>query len=77
MATVNTKGEKMVKIRLLKDKKAYKDDDFVGVNGRTWQSKRGVEVEVPECVAEGLRNSQRQDDYAIEVMGDLQQGADW
>lgn len=77
MATVNTKGEKMVKIRLFKDKKAYKDDVFVGVNGRTWQIKRGVEVEVPECVAEVLRNSQRQDDYAIEVMGDLQQGADW
>jgi hypothetical protein len=58
MATVNTKGEKMVKLRLFKDKKAYKDDVFVGVNGRTWQIKRGVEVEVPECVAEVLRHQE-------------------
>lgn len=77
MATVNSKGEKMVKIRLFKDGKAYVDDVFVGVNGMTYQIKRGVEVEVPECVAEVLRNSEAQDREAIQLMDGLQSGADW
>lgn len=77
MATVNSKGEKMVKIRLFKDNKAYTEDVFVGVNGRTFQIQRGVEVEVPECVAEILRNSEKQDAHAIALMGELQQGASW
>ena len=49
------KKEKMVKIRLPKTK-ADEDDERVWVNHRSWQIKRGVEVEVPECVAEVLRN---------------------
>lgn len=47
--------EKMVKIRLPKTK-VDEDDERVWVNHRSWQIKRGVEVEVPECVAEVLRN---------------------
>ena len=47
--------EKMVKIRLPKTR-ADEDDERVFVNHRSWQIKRGVEVEVPECVAEVLRN---------------------
>lgn len=77
MATVSNKGEKMVKIRLFKDGKAYVDDVFVGVNGKTYQIKRGVEVEVPESVAEVLRNSEMQDREAIQMMDELQGGADW
>ena len=49
------KKEKMVKIRLPKTK-ADEDDERVWVNHRSWQIKHGVEVEVPECVAEVLRN---------------------
>lgn len=51
------KKEKMVKIRLPKTK-ADEDDERVWVNHRSWQIKRGVEVEVPECVAEVLRNKE-------------------
>ena len=47
--------EKMVKIRLPKTR-ADEEDERVFVNHRSWQIKRGVEVEVPECVAEVLRN---------------------
>ena len=47
--------EKMVKIRLPREKKDQ-GDEFVGVNGRTWIIKRGVTVEVPECVAEVLKH---------------------
>jgi hypothetical protein len=31
---------------------------FVSVNDRTWIVKRGVEVDVPECVAEVIRHSE-------------------
>lgn len=48
-------GEKLIKIRLPKERRDQ-EDVFVGVNERTWLIKRGVEVEVPECVAEVLRN---------------------
>ena len=51
-------GPKMVKIRLPKTKKE-KDDVFVSVNFRTYQIQRGVEVEVPDFVAEVLYNKER------------------
>lgn len=49
--------ERLVKIKLPKIK--GKSDEFVSVNERTWLIKRGVEVEVPECVAEVIRNSEK------------------
>lgn len=50
-----TKPEKKVKIRLpiTRDETA---DVYVSVNDRDWLIQRGVEVEVPECVAEVLKN---------------------
>ena len=50
-------GEKLVKVRIPK-MKANQEDVFVSVNERTWLIKRGVEVEVPECVAEVLRRQE-------------------
>jgi hypothetical protein len=47
----------MVKIRIPRTK-ADQEDVFVSVNMRTWLIKRGVEVEVPECVAEVLRHKE-------------------
>ena len=52
-----TPKEKLVKIRIPKYK-ANQEDVFVSVNERTWIVKRGVEVEVPECVAEVIRHSE-------------------
>lgn len=49
--------EKKVKIRI-PISRDQQDDVFVAVNGRTWLIKRGVEVEVPECVVEVLRNQE-------------------
>ena len=77
MATVKANTEKMVKIRLFKDNKNYQGDVFVGVNGKTFQIKRGVEVEVPDYVAEVLKNSARQDENAVQLMGDLQKNGEW
>lgn len=58
-------AEKMVKIRLPRNRKE-EDDMFVSVNERTWIIKRGVEVEVPECVAEVIRNSELMQEEAYE-----------
>ena len=60
MAEVNkteAPKEKLVKIRIPKVK-ANQEDVFVSVNERTWLIKRGVEVEVPECVAEVIRHQE-------------------
>ena len=56
--------EKMVKIRIPRTKKE-EEDVFVSLNMRTWLIKRGVEVEVPECVAEVLRH---QEEMLEEIM---------
>ena len=62
MATNNTEKkteatEEKVKIRLPLTREDN-GDVFVAVNGRTWLIKRGVEVEVPPCVVEVLRNQE-------------------
>ncbi len=49
--------EKTVKIRIPRTTKE-EDDVFVSVNQRTWLIKRGVEVEVPVCVAEVLKHQE-------------------
>ena len=51
-------GEKMVKIRIPRTK-ADQEDVPVWVNHRSWLIKRGVEVEVPECVAGVLRDQEK------------------
>lgn len=47
--------EPTVRIRIPRERKDQ-EDVFVGINERTWLIKRGVEVEVPACVAEVLEN---------------------
>lgn len=64
---VNETAEKMVTIRL---PRLHKNDGdvFVSVNERTWQIKRGVDVEVPECVKEVLDNAQKAEDEALDFI---------
>lgn len=58
MATANTETtKKMVKIRIPRTK-ADQEDVFVSVNMETFLIKRGVEVEVPDYVAEVLRHQE-------------------
>lgn len=54
-AKKNDARERRVRIRLPRER-CEQEDVFVGVNDRSWLIKRGVEVEVPECVAEVLEN---------------------
>ena len=49
--------EKTVKIKLPKTK-AEQEDVFVSVNNRTFLIQRGVQVEVPESVAEVLTHQE-------------------
>ena len=58
---VTPEKEKMVKIKIPKTRHE-KDPVYVSVNMRDWLIQRGVEVEVPECVAEVLENK----DIALE-----------
>lgn len=50
-------GQKMVKVRIPRTKKDQ-EDVFVSVNLSTYIIKRGVEVEVPDFVAEVLRHQE-------------------
>ena len=49
--------QKMVKIRIPRTK-ADQEDVFVSVNNNTYAIKRGVEVEVPDFVAEVIRHQE-------------------
>ena len=64
--------EGYVVIKLFKDNHRYKDDLVVGVNGKFWQIKRGVEVEVPDYVAEVIENSLAQQQIAAMLCDDLE-----
>jgi len=55
MSTTNTK--KMVKIKIPRTR-ADEEDVFVSVNMETYLIKRGVEVEVPDYVAEVLQHQE-------------------
>lgn len=60
--------QELVTVRLFKDNKNYKDDVFVAVNGKAFQIRRGVEVQVPRYVKEVLDNSMKQDEAAAEYI---------
>ena len=62
--TVETvEKEETVKIKLPRGRKED-GDVFVAVNERTWLIKRGVEVEVPVCVAEVLEHQEQMQEEA-------------
>lgn len=61
-------AEKMVKVKLPKAREGEEPEVFVGVNGKAWRIRKGVEVELPEYVAEVLRNSERADDHLDEFL---------
>lgn len=54
----DTTKEKTVKIKIPLERGGNNEDVYVAVNGRSWSIKRGVYVEVPECVKEVLDNSE-------------------
>lgn len=67
------KGDKpaMKKIRLFRDNGEYKDDLFVSVNGHSYLIKRGVEVEVPDYIAQVIEDAEAQNNKALEYMASV------
>lgn len=61
--------EKTVKIKLPKVKN--EPVKFVSVNERTWKIQRGIEVEVPECIAKLLADNEKMEDEADEYMSSV------
>ncbi len=61
-AATTAKEAQTVRIKLFKDNDRYKSDVFVSVNGRNYQIRRGMEIEVPAEVAEVLEHSETQDE---------------
>ena len=57
--------EKMVKILLPRGRKNEENFVIVSVNGRSWKIMRGVEVSVPDYVAEVLENGRMMAEAAL------------
>ena len=48
-----------------------RQEEFFSVNGRNYLIKRGETVEIPEEVAEVIRNSEQAEDYAMKYVEGL------
>lgn len=59
-------GPKMVTVMLHKDNNENRDDLFVGVNMKDYRIPRGKPVDVPEEVAEVIKNAMAQENAALE-----------
>ena len=59
-----------VKLPLTKDQQ---DDVYVAVNGKGYQNKRGVPVQVPDYIAEVLERSEEMDQAAMMKQAKLMQ----
>ena len=60
--------EKMSKVFLPRGRKNEENFVIVSVNGRNYKIMKGVEVEVPACVAEVLENGRMMADIARRYM---------
>ena len=56
--------EKMTTVLLPRGRKQEENFVIVSVNGRSWKIMKGVEVQVPDFVAEVLENAQMMADTA-------------
>ena len=57
-----------VPFRAFKDSGRYKDDIVVGLNGKVYVIKRGVEVMIPRNVREIILQSMEQDERTAELI---------
>jgi len=63
--------ERKVLVRLPRALPGEETELFVGVNGKGYRIKKGVEVEVPEPVAEVLASSEKAKDAAFRYVDGL------
>lgn len=64
---------KKVKVKLFKDNGQYSEPIFVSVNGERYIVPRGVEVEIPEYIAEVLERSMAEDQQTALMLEQLEQ----
>lgn len=71
--TDNAKKSKRVTVKLprLQGQNAIQEE-FFSVNGKNYRIKRGVEVEIPEEVAEVIRNNEKAEEYAMNYVEKLE-----
>lgn len=68
----STRGKKaIVKLPRLHGQNANQEE-FFSVNGKNYIIKRGIEIEVPEEVAEVIRNNNQAEDYAMNYVDELE-----
>lgn len=58
----------MVPLNLFKDTGKYKDDIFVRVDGKRYQIKRGIPVQVPRKVADVINQQLKQDQATAQMI---------
>ena len=67
-----TKKEKRVTVKLPKlPGQNANQEEFFSVNGKNYILKRGVELEIPEEVAEVIRNGEKAEEYAMNYAENL------
>lgn len=64
-AVETVKAPDKVRVRLPRAVRGEEDTVFVGVNGKGYRIRRGVDVMVPRSVAEVLRNSEAAKEAAL------------
>lgn len=67
---MGTKKEKTVSVRLPRIS-GEPNQVFVSVGSRQWLIKRGVDVEIPECAYDVLRNAEAAEDAAVRYIEDV------
>ena len=64
MAKNQDTAEKMVSVTIPRGRKQEENFVIVSVNGRSWKIMKGVQVQVPDYVAEVLENTRMMADTA-------------
>lgn len=67
-----TDNAKRVEVRLPRNPgQNANQDEFFSVNGKNYIIKRGETVEIPEEVAEVIRNAEKAEEYAMHYVDEL------
>jgi hypothetical protein len=69
--TNNAKSRRVLVTLPLNRGQNANQDEFFSVNGKNYIIKRGEEVEIPEEVAEVIKNAEKADAYAMRYVNDL------
>lgn len=72
-----TNNAKRVEVRLPRNPgQNANQDEFFSVNGKNYIIKRGETVEIPEEVAEVIRNAEKAEEYALHYVDSLVKAED-